>query len=564
VEAAVDALSGLVLDALPVLVSYVDAEGRYRLVNRAYEEWFGRSRAEVVGRTVREVLGDAAFEVLRPHVEAALSGRRVVFRSLVPYRDGGSRHVEARYEPHRGPGGRVLGFHALITDVSEHERAEVALRESEARFRSVADNAPVLIWVSGPDKGGTWFNRPWLDFTGRPMQDELGEGWLAGVHPDDLPSLAACAEAFEARRSFTTEFRLRRHDGAWRWMLDTGVPRFGADGTFLGFIGSCVDISERKVAEDRLRLHALLLESMAEGVSLATEDGVIVYANPAEERMFGYGPGELVGEHVSVQNAYLPEENARIVAEVIAALKAEGVWRGDWRNRRKDGSEFATSAHISAVEVEGRRHWLCVQADVTERKETEERSRLLLAELSHRVKNTLAVVQSVATRSLAGDRTLDEARDAFAKRIRALANAHTLLTASEWRGASLRALAAAELGPYRGRAEARGEDLALGPKAAQSLALILHELATNAAKHGALSAPEGRVELAWAVEGPTLRLVWREKGGPEVRSPARRGFGHLLVEEAAAHDLGSRARLEFRREGLTYELEAPLAQLVAG
>jgi two-component sensor histidine kinase len=165
---------------------------------------------------------------------------------------------------------------------------------------------------------------------------------------------------------------------------------------------------------------------------------------------------------------------------------------------------------------------------------------------------------------LAGDRTLVEARDALAKRLRALASAHTLLTASEWRGASLRALAAAELAPYRGRADAKGRDVALGSRAAQSLALILHELATNAAKHGALSAPEGRVELAWTVDGSMLRLAWRETGGPEVRPPAQRGFGSLLVEEAAAHDLGGAARLEFRREGLTYELEVPLAQLAAG
>ena len=174
------------------------------------------------------------------------------------------------------------------------------------------------------------------------------------------------------------------------------------------------------------------------------------------------------------------------------------------------------------------------------------------------MKNTLAVVQGIANRSLSGERTLGEARDALAKRLRALANAHTLLTASEWRGASLRALAAAELDPYRGRVAMRGRDLALGPKAAQGLALILHELATNAAKHGALSMPEGWVEMAWDVGGLMLRVRWREVGGPEVRPPARRGFGRLLIEEAAVHDLAGRARLDFRREGVTYELEIPV------
>jgi len=113
-------------------------------------------------------------------------------------------------------------------------------------------------------------------------------------------------------------------------------------------------------------LFRVLLDSMTEGVSLATEDGVIVYTNPAEDRLFGYGPGELVGRHVSVQNAYPPEQNERVVAEVIAALKADGVWRGDWLNRRKDGTTFVTTSKISKVEVDGRPHWLCVQEDVTE------------------------------------------------------------------------------------------------------------------------------------------------------------------------------------------------------
>src|SRR4051794_33623460 len=104
---------------------------------------------------------------------------------------------------------------------------------------------------------------------------------------------------------------------------------------------------------------------MTEGVSLADEDGAIVYTNPAEDQMFGYGLGELVGQHVSVQNAYPPEENARLVGEVIAELKRSGHWRGEWLNRRKDGSTFITTSRISAVEIEGRAHWLCVQEDVT-------------------------------------------------------------------------------------------------------------------------------------------------------------------------------------------------------
>ena len=195
-----------------------------------------------------------------------------------------------------------------------------------------------------------------------------------------------------------------------------------------------------------------------------------------------------------------------------------------------------------------------VNMDITDRKTAERQQALLLAELSHRVKNTLTVVRSLASRTIAGERTLDEARLLFNERLRALAAAHDQLTGSGWQGASLRALADAALGPYGGRSSLAGPDLTLGAKAALTLALVLHELATNAAKHGALAAPEGRVELGWAIEpvdgGLTLR--WRERGGPSVVAPWRRGFGRTLIEQGLKHDLDGEVALEFRADGLVW------------
>jgi PAS domain S-box-containing protein len=138
----------------------------------------------------------------------------------------------------------------LAAMIAERRARTNALRESEARFRSMADTAPVLIWVSGPDKLATFLSKPWLDFTGRALQQELGDGWAEGVHPDDRERcLATYADAFDARREFTMEYRLRRHDGEYRWVLDKGVPRIAPDGSFLGYIGCVDDISERKLAE---------------------------------------------------------------------------------------------------------------------------------------------------------------------------------------------------------------------------------------------------------------------------------------------------------------------------
>jgi PAS domain S-box-containing protein len=136
---------------------------------------------------------------------------------------------------------------------TELESSESALRESEQRFRLVADTAPVLIWMSGPDKKCTFFNESWLKFTGRSIASELGDGWTEGVHAEDLQRcLQTYTQAFDLREEFRMEYRLRRHDGEYRWVLDIGVPRFDQEPSFVGYIGSCVDITDRKLAETAL------------------------------------------------------------------------------------------------------------------------------------------------------------------------------------------------------------------------------------------------------------------------------------------------------------------------
>jgi len=243
----------LVTDIAPVYIAHCDREMRFKFVNKAYAERFGMNPEDCLGTPISEILGESAFADVLKYIEIVLSGQPVEFEIEIAYPKIGTHFMHCSYAPEFDDDGSVIGWIAAITDISERRKMEEAVRESETRFRSMTNNAPMLVWISGTDKFSNYFNQTWLDFTGRTMEQEVGNGWMEGIHDEDFERcLEVFSTAFDAREDFETEYRLRRFDGEYRWLLDKGVPLFTHNGTFKGYIGSCIDITDRKQGQEAL------------------------------------------------------------------------------------------------------------------------------------------------------------------------------------------------------------------------------------------------------------------------------------------------------------------------
>jgi PAS domain S-box-containing protein len=315
-------------------------------------------------------------------------------------------------------------------------------------------------------------------------------------------------------------------------------------------------------------LLAAIVESSDDAIASKTLDGIVTSWNQAAERLFGYAAAEMIGRPIAVLAAPGRENEMPAILERIR--RGEGVDHYDTVRRRKDGTLVEISLTVSPVrDARGRIVGASkVARDISERRRAERERELRLGELQHRVKNLLAMVQALARQTGTEGRSGDQYRDAFLGRLEALAVAHELAFAAEG-GADLATLVGRTLEPYAGERGAAAVTVAAAPAVTlaaaprvQALALVLHELATNAVKHGAWSVPEGRVQVGWRVEEAEgvrrLRLRWEERGGPPVAPPVARGFGTRLVEHAAASELGGPAELTFAPEGLAAEITVRL------
>jgi PAS domain S-box-containing protein len=355
------------------------------------EIWMTDKGRALLGFTPDEPLHYAALAARvhpadRPARDAAIKGAletrgEYAIEYRVVLADGKLRWIGARGHCTSCPNStRLLG---VSMDITAQKQAQEALRESEARFRTLADTAPVMIWMSGKDKLCTFFNRGWLDFTGRPLEKELGNGWAEGVHCEDLDGcLEVYVNSFDARQPFTMEYRLRRKDGEYRWVVDSGAPRFAPDGTFLGYIGSCIDITERKQAQDRFRL---VVEASPTGIVLVDAQGHIVLVNARAEKLFGYGREELIGQPIQllVPDWFRGEHPAhRAGFHAVPAAWAMGAGR-ELFGRRKDATEFLVEIGTNPIQSPEGTLVLSAIVDITERKQAEAEARKHREELAH-------------------------------------------------------------------------------------------------------------------------------------------------------------------------------------
>jgi PAS domain S-box-containing protein len=309
------------------------------------------------------------------------------------------------------------------------------------------------------------------------------------------------------------------------------------------------------------RFHAIF-ESDPNGILAVDRSGIIRLTNRRMENLFGYTRQELIGKpvemllpwrfrdrHVALRGSFSEHPSTRPMGE-----------GRDLYGLRKDGSEFPVEIGLSAFAADHDTMALANIADITQRKRAAENEKLLNRELQHRTSNLLAVIDAIASRSISGASTLEQARKNLAARLRSLARTHRALAKTNWLGLDLRDLVQAELEPFAGRTTIDGDRVLLTPTAAQNFSLALHELATNAAKYGALSDAKGEIIISWAVSGDEqerrLKFHWRERGGPTVIAPAREGFGSSLLRAT----LGE-TRVWYEPHGVNFEANLPLAEI---
>jgi len=454
---------------------------------------------------------------------------------------------------------------ARAPDAAAHQEAEAALRESEERLRLAVETGGLASWDWNVASGEVvWNDRHFLQ-----QGYAVGEvtpsyqAWLERLHPDDRDLTVALIEAArDGRSTFQHEFRVQWPDGSTYWRAARGRFFYDAQGAPVRMIGVAEDISDQKQALQRISASEARLRLALDAGRMAPFEWSLEYPSPLLDESFG-GQADNADTRVEAASArHHPDDATLLNIMRQRALAGDDTFLDfEYRYFRADGQLRWLQVRSETIrDGRGRPQKLVgVQMDVTEQRENEERLRLLMLEVDHRSKNLLFVVQSMVSLTKAGD--LETYRQALLGRIEALSRAHQLLAESRWSGGDLHRLLTEELDPYglgeNGRITLDGPAIALPAGHAQALALCLHELATNAAKYGALSVDEGTLTVQWRSEDGRLQLSWIEREGPAVVAPKLSGFGGTLLKRSL-QPFGGRVELHWAELGLSAQIVLPL------
>jgi PAS domain S-box-containing protein len=556
-------------DSIDQMIWSTRPDGYHDYYNRRWYDFTGVAEGSTDGDCWNAMFHpedrERAWEVWR---RSLATGDSYHIEYRLRHRSGEYRWVLGRAQPVRDGAGAIRRWYGSCTDIHELRLAQDAARRAEERYRLAFRATKDAIW----DCDLTTDELDWNEA----LQTAYGYDpdtvrvtaawWLGHIHPDDRERVDASARAAIAGTGsdWSEEYRFRRADGSYAQVLDRATVIRNESGFAVRMIGAMLDLSERKDAEKKLReseaRQRAITEATPECIKIVAADGRLVHMNPAGLGMIEAADLETVRE-ADTLSLIAPEHRDLWRANHARVLAGEAVnWEFDLIGLRGTRRRMETHA-VPLTLPDGSVAQLAVTRDVSERKRAEEHQKLLINELNHRVKNTLAIVQGIAQQSFKGDNAAPEARRAFEGRLSALSAAHNVLTDRSWAPVSMAQIVEDAVAPYRGHAggfEIEGPPVPIPPKAAVSLALTVHELTTNAVKYGALSSPSGRVSVGWSVEDGRLRFVWRESGGPAVTAPAKRGFGTRMIERGLAGELDGTATIEFREEGVVCTVDAPL------
>jgi PAS domain S-box-containing protein len=572
----VNSLSREAIEALPAAIYMTDAEGRLTLYNGAAAEFWG----------CRPELGKTKFcgswrlywpdgtPLLHDECPMALALRqRRPIRGLeaVAERPDGTRIPFIPYPtPLFDETGRLTGAVNMLVDISERKRVEANLAERQAQLALFVEHAPAAIAMFDREMRYVAVSRRFaVDFR-LPRDVQL----IGRSHYEVFPEVPQRWRDIHARvlageELSNEEDQFTRQDGRTEWTGWSMAPWRGGDGR----IGGAVLFAEvrtekvearRALADSEARFRAAF-ENAAVGVAIVGTEGSILRANNSFARMLGYSVEELTTR--TFQDLTHPDDLANNLSELNRALVGEAdSYCIEKRYVRKDGGIVWASLTVGCVrEMDGRvDYFVSVIQDITERKRVEEQQRTLLAELDHRVKNALATVSAVVSHTQQGSRSVVDFVAALDGRIRSMATTHELLSSHRWQGVSLTELVGRELAPYAtcDNTEINGPGILLKPEAAQAMAMVLHELATNAAKYGALSTKKGRVSIRWnrQLNGhPRSHLVfeWQEVGGPPVVALGRSSYGTRTIRDLIPYEFGGTVELALAPEGVRCHLVLP-------